>query len=99
MIVLESACRSGFWASVLNFSRRRWRLRLDDFGLNQASVLAVVVENFGVASPVHGGLELALHFVFGKVFVENVVEKFVGDRMIRFALQDAVDLLEDGHVF
>ena len=40
-----------------------------------------------------------MHFVFGEVLVENVVKEFVGDRVIRLALQDAVDLLEDRDVF
>ena len=33
------------------------------------------------------------------MLVENVVEKFVGDGVVALALQDAVDLLEDGDVF
>src|SRR3984957_19420009 len=68
------------------------------FGLKQPAFLAIVVENLGVAAPVDRGLELALHFVFGKVLVENIVKKFVHDGVIRLPFEDAVNLPEDGYV-
>ena len=58
--------------------------------MRQSAVLAIVIENFGVAAPVHRGFELALDFVFGEMLVENVVEEFVGDGVIGLALQDAI---------
>src|SRR5258706_16391077 len=35
------------------------------------------VENLRLAAPVHRGIEMALHFLLGKMLVENVVKEFV----------------------
>ena len=67
-------------------------------GQDEASGFGVVVENLGVASPVHGGIELALDFVVAEVLVENVVEEFFGDGMVRLGVQHVVDLLQDDDV-
>ena len=68
------------------------------FGLCQAPASPVVIKDFSIASPVLGGFELPLHFVFRKMFIEDIVEKFIRDCMILFAVQNAVDLLEDHDV-
>ena len=69
------------------------------FSLNQSAPLAVVVKNLGVAAPVHRSIELPLHFIFGKMLVEDVVKKLIGDGVIRLAFQDAVNLFQDGDMF
>src|ERR1700756_1852685 len=87
-----SGFRCGTWA-VTGCNRRGRRL-----SLRQASAGPVVIEDFSIASPILGGLKLALHFVFGEMLVEDIVEKFVSDRMIGLAFQDAVDLLQNHDV-
>src|ERR1700674_5904428 len=64
--------------------------RLRHLGLHQAAGTAVVVKNLRVAAPVHSRIELPLHFLFGEVLVQNVVEKLVIDRMVGLLLQNAV---------
>src|SRR5208282_5132750 len=62
---LDLRSRLGFRSrsGVVIFNRRRV-CRGRSFGLNQPALLAVIVKDFGVATPVHRGLKLALHFVF-----------------------------------
>src|SRR5208282_2577629 len=67
----------------------------DGLGENQTMRFAIKVENLSVAAPVHGGIELPLHFILGEMLVENVVEKFLRNGVIRLGVQDAVDLLQD----
>ena len=68
-------------------------------GEDQPVRCAIEVENLGVAAPVHGGFELPLHFILAEVLVEDVVEKFLRNGVIRLGVQNAVDLLEDHDVF
>ena len=70
----------------------------DRLGENEAVLGAIKIENLGVAAPVHGRIKLALHFVFTEMLVENVIEKFLRNRMIGLGMQNAVDLLQDHHV-
>src|ERR1700740_681819 len=79
-----SGLRNG--VSILDRRGRRLNRRL---GLDQTTRFTVIVEYFRVAAPVHGCFELALDFVFGEVFVKDIVKEFVGDRVVRFALEDA----------
>src|SRR5450755_4914987 len=58
-----------------------------------------MIENLRVASPVHRSVELSLHFVLAEMLVENVMKEFVGDGMIGFSPENAVDALQNGHVF
>src|SRR5579859_3440187 len=67
-------------------------------GQNDAAVFAVVVEDFGVAAPIHRGLKLALHLIFGEMLVENVMEKLIDNGVVGFAVKNAVDLLENRDV-
>ena len=57
-------CRSACGSSG---RKKRWRVR-------------IVIEQLSVASPFDGGFQLALGFFFGEVFVQQVVEKLVGQR-------------------
>jgi hypothetical protein len=57
--------------------------------------LAIEVENLSVAAPVHGSFELAPYFVLAEVLIEDIVEKLLGDGVVRLGVQDSVDLLED----
>ena len=68
------------------------------FRQDEASFFRVVVEDLGVASPVHGGLKLALHFVLTEVLVENIVEEFFRNRMVRLGVQHVVDRLQNRDV-
>src|SRR5271165_7402197 len=92
----SSGFRCGSRALSLDPGRRirpRRRLRL-----NQSPSFTVVIEYLGVAAPVHRSLELALHLVFSKMFIENVMKELVCDRVIRLAFQHAVNLFQDGHM-
>src|ERR1700674_2804053 len=60
---------------------------------------AIEVENLCIAAPVHGGFELPLYFILAEVLVEDVVEKFLGNGVVGFGVQNAVDLLQDHDVF
>src|SRR5580700_3066170 len=80
-------------------SCRRFGMRSHGLGLNEPSTLPVVIENLRVAPPVRGGIKLALHFLLGKMFIENIVKEFIVDRVIRLPLQNAVDLLQNSDVF
>ena len=73
------ACR-GFAFGVLS----RFFLFLRDVELVSRGV---VVEQAGVAAPVNGGVQLLDGFVFAEVFVEGVVEEFVGQSMVRLRSQ------------
>src|SRR5271157_2147922 len=70
----------------------------DGLGENQPVRFAIKVENFSVAAPIHGGIELPPHFILAEVLVENVVEKLLRNGVIRLGMQDAVDLLQDHDV-
>src|SRR5271157_2686400 len=70
----------------------------DGLGENQPVRFAIEVENFSVTAPIHGGIELPPHFILAEVLVENVVEKFLRNGVIRLGMQDAVDLLQDHDV-
>src|SRR5246127_737004 len=87
-----SGFRCGTWA-VTGGNRRGRRL-----SLRQASAGPVVIEDFSIASPILGGLKLALYFVFGEMLIEDIVEKFIRDGMIGLAFQDAVNLLQNHDV-
>ena len=41
-----------------------------------------MIKNFSVSSPIHRSLELTLYLIRAEVFIENVMEEFVGDGMI-----------------
>ena len=66
---------------------------------DEAALLRVIIEYLGVASPVHRSFELALDFVLAEVFVENVVKEFIRDGMIGLRPENALDALQDGHMF
>src|ERR1700733_5515425 len=75
---------------------RRSHLTVRALRLNQSAAFTVIIKNFPVPSPVHRRIKLALYFIFRKVVIQNVAEEFVVDGVIGFALQDAIDLFEDG---
>src|ERR1700746_1805046 len=93
---LFSGFRSGSFVRNLGIGRGRGFLQRWRFSLNQSSLLAVVVKDLGVPAPVHRRLALALYFIFGKVLVENVVKKLVGNCVVGLAFEHAVNLFEDG---
>src|SRR5271168_5629216 len=72
------------WLSLCCFSLHR-------FGLHQPPTFPVVIKNFRVAPPVHGSVKLALHFLFGKMVIENVMKKFVVNCVVRLPFQNAVN--------
>ena len=76
---------------MIQFTRR--------FGQHQAAVLRIIVKDLGVAAPVHGGLELAFDFILAEVFVENIVEKFFRNGVVRLGAQHALDALQNGNMF
>ena len=55
--------------------------------MEQAAGFGVVVEDFGVASPVQRGLELALDFVGAEVLVEDVAEELFADGVVALGVQ------------
>src|SRR5277367_3747082 len=57
-----------------------------------------MIKDLRVASPVHRSFKLAFNFILTKMLVENVVEEFVGNRVIRLRFEDAFDALQNGHV-
>src|SRR5580704_16395075 len=67
-------------------------------GESQLSRGGVVVENFGVASPLNRGFELAARFVFAEVLVDQIVEKFVRERAIGFRCERRFHLAKDRNV-
>jgi len=58
-----------------------------------------VVEQLGVASPVDGSLKLSNGFFFGEMFVQDIVEKVVGQSVVGLRLQRALDLLQERDMF
>ena len=75
-------------------------MRLSDrLSQREAMRFAIEVENFSVAPPIHRRFELAFNFVLTEVFVKYVVEKFLGNRMIMFGMENAIDLLQNYNVF
>src|SRR5580693_2629261 len=58
-----------------------------------------MIEDLRVASPVHRSFELPLHFVLAEMLVENVVEEFIWNRMIRLRLENAFNTLQNSHMF
>src|SRR5579864_7085147 len=65
-------------------SSRLGRLSERRLGESQLAGGGVVIENFGVASPLNRGFELAPRLVVAEMFVDQIVEKFVGKRAIGF---------------
>jgi hypothetical protein len=53
-------------------------------GESQLARGGVVIENLRVAAPLNGSFQLAARFVLAEMFVEEVAEKFVGERAVRF---------------
>src|SRR6185312_8441747 len=68
------------------------------FGKKQLAGSRVVIEDLCVASPLESGLQLPLYFVLAEVFIQDVVEKFVRDGMIRLPPQDRIHLLKQRHM-
>src|SRR5215469_12761410 len=68
------------------------------FGEDEPPALGIVVEDFRVASPVHGSLELALDFILAEVLVEDVMKKFFRDGVVGLGVQNILNRLQDGHV-
>src|SRR5258708_5061078 len=66
---------SGFRCGCPDSGCARGLRRRRRFALNQSSLLAVIIKYFGVAAPVHGSFELAQHFIFGKMLIENVMKE------------------------
>ena len=54
-------------------------------GFDEAAAGGVEVEEFGVAAPADGGLELAKGFVFAELLVEDIMEELVGDGAVALA--------------
>src|ERR1700674_626762 len=67
-------------------------------GERQLAGGGIVIKNFGVAAPLNGGFELAAGFVFAKVLVEKVAEKFVLEGAIGFCLEGLLHLTEQRNV-
>ncbi len=65
------------------------------FGEDQASLLGVVIEDFGIASPVQGGFKLTFDFVLAEMLVQDVVEELFRNRVVRLGMKNVVDLLQD----
>src|SRR5271166_4852521 len=64
----------------------------------QLAARGVVVKNLRVASPLDGSFELASCFIFAEVFVEQVLEKFGGERAIGFGLERLFHLSKNRNV-
>src|SRR5580704_8581261 len=94
--VVVSGVTSGAAAGTVSSSLGR----LGDgwLGKSQFSGGGVVVENFGVAAPLNRGFELAAGFLFAEMFVDQIVEKFVGERAIGFRFQRLFHLAKDRNV-
>jgi hypothetical protein len=60
--------------------------------------VGIVLEEFGVASPTDGGIELALGLLFAEMLVEEVVEKLFGSGVVTLGFESASDLAEEGDV-
>src|ERR1700692_2423699 len=69
------------------------------FGVSKPAAFSIVIENLRIPAPIHRSIELALHFLFREMLVENVVEKFVVDGMVRLPLENTVNLPQDCDVF
>ena len=59
--------------------------------MEEAAGLGVVVEDFGVASPVQCSPELALDLLSAEVLVEDVAEEFLTDGMVALGMQGVLD--------
>ena len=68
-------------------------------GNKETLALRIVIEQFGVAPPIDGGLELPDGFLFGEMLVQNVVKEIVGERVVGLGFQGAFDLLKQRDVF
>src|SRR5260370_7884016 len=62
------------------------------FVQQQSISLRVVGENLGISSPIQGGVDLALNLFLGEVLVQNVPEKFQGNRPGRLPLKSIPNL-------
>src|SRR5580698_11358707 len=89
---VTSGAAAGTGASRLGrFSERR-------LGERQFAGGGVVIENFGVASPLNRGFELAARFVFAEMLVDQIVKKFIGQCAIGFCFQRLFHLAKDRNV-
>src|SRR5579859_7444859 len=52
----------------------------------------IIVKNFGVASPLNCGFQLAPRFLFAEVFVQQIVEKFRRQRAVILGSQRLLHL-------
>ena len=80
MIRSNFGCGSG----VLAFSDVFYNFTWCSFSLRQPASLAVIVENLRIAAPVYSCIQLAQYFVFGKMLVEDIVKKLIGNGVIGF---------------
>src|SRR5579864_3238621 len=64
----------------------------------EAVGFGVVGEDFGVAAPVQGGVDLALRVFLGEVFIQNVAKEFQRHGAVRLSLKSLLDLLNQGDV-
>src|SRR6266436_1679643 len=58
----------------------------------------IIIKQFRVAAPLDGGIELALRFCSGKMFVEQIMEQFRWNAAIGFRTQSRSDLLKQRHM-
>src|SRR5271157_434121 len=75
------------WRGPSDLTRNRQRIRVCFFAMEQAAALGVVVEDFGVASPVQCGLELALDFIRAEVLIEDITEELLANGMVAVGMQ------------
>src|ERR1700730_10142912 len=68
--------------------------RRSGLGERQLAGGGVIIEKLGVAPPLDGGLQLALRLVFAEVLVDEIVEKFGGQRAIGFCFERLLHLAE-----
>src|SRR6266567_2204473 len=67
-------------------------------GEGQLAGLGIIIKNFGVASPLDGGFELAAGLLLAEVLVEQVAEEFLAESAVGFGLEGLLHLAEQGHV-
>src|SRR5271154_2962286 len=68
------------------------------FGQRQFSAGRVVIEKFRVASPLDRRLQLPLRFVLAEMLVQQILEKFRGQRPVRLGLQRLLHLPQQRHI-
>src|SRR4029077_20461179 len=86
-----SARRCGHGSLLHLIQRGRWFYSLRK---HQAVSASVVVKDLGIATPVDRGLHLLDGFVLAELLVQEIVEEFFMNRMVRFALEHSRDLPE-----